>query len=152
MQRSYYGSDKTLVTELTLVGRFVFVPGIVFYNREHGDRSINLRDKKVLANWQDTSAPSKHHLSNLQRLGHLIEIAVRHRDAVSPVKTLGIIFLWALRPAQFGRCIAELIGLVSPSAQLWLLRTARRLVDLTKTGPIGKLQSHTKDVSSSTSD
>ena len=141
LHRSYYGSDKTLMTELTLLGRFIFVPGIVFYNREHPDRSINIWDKKVLAGWMDTKASSKHYLPNLQRLGHLIEIAVRHSDAVSPVKTLGIIFLWALRPAQFGRCTAELIGLVSPSAQLWLLRTGRRFVDLTERGVAGKLRS-----------
>lgn len=141
LHRSYYGSDKTLMTELTLLGRFIFVPGIVFYNREHPDRSINIRDKKVLAAWMDTKASSKHHLANLQRLEHLIEIAARHSETVSPVKTLGTILLWALRPAQFGRFAAELIGLVSPSAQLWLLRSARRLVDLTESGVARKVKS-----------
>jgi hypothetical protein len=53
MHRPYYGSDKALMTELTLLGRFVFVPGIVFYNREHRDRSINIKDKHILANSQD---------------------------------------------------------------------------------------------------
>jgi hypothetical protein len=134
MHRSYYGSDKTLMTELVLLGRFVFVPGIVFYNREHKDRSINIRDKKVLANWQDTSVRSNRHLSNLQRLTHLIEIAFRHTEIVSPIRTSGIILLWSLRPAQFGRCTAELIGVVSPSAQLWLLRTARRIADMAQRG------------------
>ena len=118
LHRSYYGSDKTLMTELTLLGQFIFVPGIVFYNREHPDRSINISDKKVLAGWMDTRALSKHYLQNLQRLLHLIEIAFRHRDAVSPVKPLGIILLWALHPAQIGRCAAEVIGLVSPRATL----------------------------------
>ena len=141
LHRSYYGSDKTLTAELTLLGRFIFVPGIVFYNREHPERSINIWDKKVLAGWIDTNASSKRYLPNFQRLGHLIEIAIRHREVVSPVKTLGIILLWALHPAQFGRCTAELIGLVSPSAQLWLLRTARRFVELTGNGVAGKLRS-----------
>jgi glycosyltransferase involved in cell wall biosynthesis len=128
--RSYYGSDKTLMNEMALLGSFVFVPGILFFNREHKDRSINLRDKKVLAHWQDTSASKKAHSRNLQRLGHLIEIALRHRRSVSSVKTLGTVLLWSLHPAQLGRFTAELIGLVSPSAQLWLLRVSRRLVDL----------------------
>jgi glycosyltransferase involved in cell wall biosynthesis len=134
LHRSYYGSDKTLMTELTLLGKFILVPGIVFYNREHPDRSINIWDKKVLAGWMDTRALSKHYLPNLQRLLHLVEIAFRHRDAVSPVKPLGIILLWALHPAQIGRCAAEVIGLVSPAAQLWVLKAARRLVDLTESG------------------
>lgn len=141
LHRSYYGSDKTLMAELTLLGRFVFVPGIVFYNREHPDRSINMWDKKVLAGWIDSKASNKHYLPNLQRLWHLIDIAIRHRRAVSPVKTLGIILLWALHPAQIGRCTADLIGLVSPSAQLWLLRTARRFVELTESNVAGKQRS-----------
>ena len=130
MHRSYYGSDKTLMTELTLLGRFVFVPDITFHNREHQDRSINLRDKKVLANWMDTSASSRRPTPNLQRLAHLIEIALRHHRLVSPIKTISIIVAWALHPGRLGRLITDLIGLVSPSAQLWLLRSARRLVAL----------------------
>src|SRR6476620_202108 len=41
LHRSYYGSDKTLTAELTLLGRFILVPGAVFFNREHPERSIN---------------------------------------------------------------------------------------------------------------
>jgi glycosyltransferase involved in cell wall biosynthesis len=134
MHRPYYGSDKTLMAELTLLGRFIFVPGITFYNREHPDRSINIWDKKALARWIDTSASGKDYRPNLQRLEQLIEIAVRHREIVSPVRALGVVFTWTLRPAQLGRCVAELIGLVSPSAQLWLLRTARRLLNWTENG------------------
>jgi glycosyltransferase involved in cell wall biosynthesis len=134
MHRPYYGSDKTLMAELTLLGRFIFVPGITFYNREHPDRSINIWDKKALARWIDTSASGKDYRPNLQRLEQLIEIAVRHREIVSPVRALGVVFTWTLRPAQLGRCAAELIGLVSPSAQLWLLRTARRLLNWTENG------------------
>ena len=143
MHRSYYGSDKTLMTELTLLGRFIFVPGITFYNREHMDRSINMRDKNALASWMDTRVSSKRSMANLQRVGHLIEIALRHDRIASSVKTAGVVLVWALRPAQFGRCIAELIGLASPAAQLWLLRTARRLADLAESGVAGKPKSQT---------
>jgi glycosyltransferase involved in cell wall biosynthesis len=143
MHRSYYGSDKTLMTELTLLGRFIFVPGIVFYNREHMDRSINMRDKKTLVSWMDTKASSKRYLGNLQRLGHLIEVATRHQKVVFPIKTLFIVSVWALRPAQLGRCVAELIGLVSPSAQLWVLRNARRLVDFVEGNRHAKSRSAT---------
>jgi glycosyltransferase involved in cell wall biosynthesis len=148
MHRSYYGSDKTLMAELTLLGRFIFVPGILFYNREHPDRSINIWDKKDLAHWIDTNASGKPYRPNLQRLGQLIEIAVRHRDIVSPARTLAAIFAWALRPAQLGRYTAELVGLVSPSAQLWLLRAARRLLNLTESGSARLLKSQMQNVPS----
>lgn len=143
LHRSYYGSDRNLMSEMALLGSFVFVPGIVFYNREHKDRSINMRDKKALANWQDTSARNGRHLSNLQRLAHLVEIAIRHRKLVSPIRTLSAILLWALRPGQLSRCVTDLIGIVSPSAQLWLLRTARSLVELVKTAFGPSLQPRT---------
>jgi glycosyltransferase involved in cell wall biosynthesis len=148
MHRSYYGSDKTLMAELTLLGRFVFVPGITFFNREHPDRSINIWDKKDLARWIDTNETGRRYRPNLQRLRQLIEIAVRHHEIVSPVRTLGAISAWTLRPAQLGRCTAELIGLVSPSAQFWLLRTARRLVDLTEGGSTRLFKSQMPNVPS----
>jgi glycosyltransferase involved in cell wall biosynthesis len=130
LHRPYYGSDRTLVTELAMLGKFVFLPNIVFYNRVHPGQSIQIHDKKAIVAWQDTSKSlrSKHNLTNWDRLFHLIEIAIRHRDIVSPFKTLGIIFLWSLRPAQAGRLAADLIGMVSPVAQIWLLKSARRTV------------------------
>jgi glycosyltransferase involved in cell wall biosynthesis len=139
LHRSYYGSDRTLMSEMALLGSFVFVPGIVFYNREHKDRSINMRDKKALASWQDTSAPNNRHLSNLERLAHLVEIAIRHRKVVPPISTLSTIALWALQPAQFSRCATDLVGIVSPSAQLLLLRTGRSVVELVE-ATFGALQ------------
>ena len=114
MHRPYYGSDKALMTELALLGKFVFVPGIVFYNREHKDRSINIKDKHVLANWQDTAAQTNGRPVALQRIEHLIEIAFRHGAIVSPIRTLTVIFVWAF--------------------QTWSLRTARRIVYLAETG------------------
>jgi glycosyltransferase involved in cell wall biosynthesis len=148
MHRSYYGSDKTLMAELTLLGRFIFVPGITFYNREHPDRSINIWDKRALAHWIDTDEAGRRHLPNLQRLGQLIEIAVRHHEIVSPARTLSAIFMWGLRPAQLGRCSAELVGLVSPSAQLWLLRTARRLLNLIESGSARLFKSQMQNIPS----
>jgi glycosyltransferase involved in cell wall biosynthesis len=127
MHRPYYGSDKTLVHELSLLGRFAHVPGVIFYNREHPRRSINLTDKAVRARWQSTSARTRSDLSNWQQLRHLTEIAIRHRQAVSSIGALGVVLKWATRPAQLGRLYAEVIGLASPSAQRWLLGTGRRL-------------------------
>jgi glycosyltransferase involved in cell wall biosynthesis len=89
LHRSYIGSDRTLLTEMVLLGRFVYVPDIIFYNREHPDRSVNIIDKNIRLTWQDTSVRSRHDLSHCKRLGHLIEIAIRHRGVVPPSKTLG---------------------------------------------------------------
>jgi hypothetical protein len=50
LHRSYIGWDCTLIAETALLGRLVYVPDIVFYNREHPDRSINIIDKKARYN------------------------------------------------------------------------------------------------------
>jgi glycosyltransferase involved in cell wall biosynthesis len=99
LQRPYYGADVTLVNELTLLGRFSFVPDAIFYNREHPDRSINIRDKNVLLAWQDTAlgARRKPRRENTERFRHLIEIAFRHRHRIPFFKIMGVIFIWTVR-------------------------------------------------------
>lgn len=96
LHRPYYGSDLTLVNELTLLGRFAHVPEAIFYNREHPARSINIKDKKVLLDWQDTEAATKHRprRENWERWKHLLEIAFRHRHTTPFLSVLGVIAIW----------------------------------------------------------
>lgn len=117
--RPYYGTDVALLADMSLLGTFVHVSGIVFYNREHSSRSINL-DKKERILWQSTDSKRKHSLEHIILLKHLIEICIRRRQVVSPVKTLAALLVWALRPIQISRYALELIGIASPSARNWL--------------------------------
>ena len=96
LHRPYYGSDLTLLSELTLLGRFAHVPEAIFYNREHPTRSINVKDKKVLLAWQDTEAAVKRQprRENWERLKHLLEIAFRHRHTTPFLSVLGVIAIW----------------------------------------------------------
>jgi hypothetical protein len=122
-----------LIAETALLGRLVYVPDIVFSNREHPDRSINIIDKKARFNWQDTRAGSRHELSHCRRLVHLIDVAIRHGEIVPPTRTLVILLVWALGPPRLARYMMDLIGVVSPSAQHWLLRTGWQLIDIFRT-------------------
>jgi len=96
LHRSYYGSDLTLMSELTLLGRFAQVPEAIFYNREHPARSMNLKDKKVLLAWQDPEAATKHRPrpENWDRWKHLLEIAFRHRQTTPALAILAVIVIW----------------------------------------------------------
>jgi glycosyltransferase involved in cell wall biosynthesis len=96
LHRPYYGSDVTLVTEMVLLGHFRYVPDAIFYNREHPARSINMRDKKALLAWQDSSTRSKPRPRNFYVLKHMVEIAFRHRKTTPFLKILGVIFIWSL--------------------------------------------------------
>jgi glycosyltransferase involved in cell wall biosynthesis len=127
LHRSYYSSDRALISEMALLGRFVYVPGIVFYSREHPDRSMNIRDRRARVTWQDTGVKSKYDLAHCKRLAHLIEIAIRHRGLAPLGETLPFLIGWALSPPQLARYAANLIGVVSPSAQHWLFSTGRWL-------------------------
>ncbi|HUZ92274.1 MAG TPA: glycosyltransferase, partial [Methylocella sp.] len=122
LHRMYYGSDHALLAEMALLGTFVRVPDAVLYNREHPARSINMDTNERLS-WQYTGAKSKRPLENINRLTHLIEIAIRHRRIASPAKTLSSLFLWALRPDQVARYLLDLTGTVSPSGRYWLRNT-----------------------------
>lgn len=65
LHRSYYGSDKILVAEMALLGRFVRVPEPLFINRDHPGRSLRacnllerhgfidtqMAERRVIPNW-----------------------------------------------------------------------------------------------------
>ena len=96
LHRLYYGSDVTLVTETTLLGRFTYVPTATFYNREHPQRSINI-DRNLRPTWQHSDAHGKMRPENLERFKHLVDIALRHRKTAPFLKISGVIALWTMR-------------------------------------------------------
>jgi glycosyltransferase involved in cell wall biosynthesis len=120
LQRMYYGADHSLLAEAALLGTYVYVSEAVFYNREHNERSCNMTDTTARVLWQDTSAKNKYSLEHIRHLGHLIEIALRHRQIVSPAKTLGYLFLSETRPLQLMRFGLDVVGIASPSGRRWL--------------------------------
>jgi glycosyltransferase involved in cell wall biosynthesis len=130
LHRPYYGSDRALLVEMSLFGQFVQVPGVVFYNREHPKRSINIADKKMRALWHTVDARSARGLEHLTLLKHLIELAIRHRRTASLSKTLGAIFIWMMTPLQLSRYALEIVGVVMPSVRDPLRRFGWSLLNI----------------------
>ncbi len=48
---AYYGSDKVLLSELSLVGRFVLLPEPLFFNRRHSNQSASLATARAREIW-----------------------------------------------------------------------------------------------------
>ena len=115
LQRTYYGSDHSLLAETALLGRLIYVPEAIFYNREHKDRSINITDTTARVAWQDTSAKRKFSLEHVRQFNHLTEIALRHKNKVPAIKTLGYLFLFETRPIQLMRNALDIICMAFPS-------------------------------------
>jgi len=55
MMASYPGSDRGLMAELSLLGRFYEIPEYLFYNRDHSERSIRIGTVHSRSSWFDTS-------------------------------------------------------------------------------------------------
>ncbi|WP_181705386.1 glycosyltransferase family 2 protein [Chthonobacter rhizosphaerae] len=118
LHRPYYGSDRALLLELSLLGKFRLVPDAVLYSREHPERSINIADKRDRARWHTSKA--RHSLEHTLLLGHLARILVRQR-AVAPLSaTAWPLLAFAASPIQVSRYALEAIGLVAPAARTHL--------------------------------
>lgn len=57
--KTYPGSDRALLAELSLLGRFYQIPQYLFFNRNHAERSINAIPIQLRAGWFDTSKEGK---------------------------------------------------------------------------------------------
>lgn len=116
LHRPYYGSDRAVLAEAAIMGKFVRVEEAVFYNREHEQRSINIDDKVQRSLWQTGKKSRGAAAEHLQLARHLFEIASRHRDITSPWPLRATLLRRSLYPIQLARYGLELAYMVSPAA------------------------------------
>ncbi len=116
LHRPYYGSDRAVLAEASLMGKFKRVEDAIFYNREHEQRSINIDDKVQRSLWQTGKKSRGAAAEHLQLTRHLFEIASRHRETVSPFRLYGHLLKRSLNPRQLGRFGLEIANIVSPTA------------------------------------
>jgi glycosyltransferase involved in cell wall biosynthesis len=114
LHRPYYGSDRALLAELALLGAFVRTEEGVFFNREHQTRSVHLRKKAERRTWQAAGAARFAAAENINFALHLMEIAGRHKQVVSPLKARARVTAFALHPRRVPRYAFELLTFVSP--------------------------------------
>jgi glycosyltransferase involved in cell wall biosynthesis len=79
--RPYYTSDRNLVAETALLGRFVPVIEATFYNRRHAGQSMARSTNRLYLNsWIDGSNNKKYSTMHFSRLAHFAEISGRYPD------------------------------------------------------------------------
>ena len=54
LHESYYGSDKVMLSALSLAGRFVEVPEPLYFRRHHGGSSDSIKSARAREAWMDT--------------------------------------------------------------------------------------------------
>lgn len=116
LHRPYYSSDRAVIVEAALMGKFRRVETAIFYNREHEQRSINIDDKAQRSLWQTGKKSRSAAAEHINLTKHLFEIAYRHRQAVSPWSLYANMALRSLHPVQIGRYGLELTSMISPAA------------------------------------
>jgi glycosyltransferase involved in cell wall biosynthesis len=114
LHRPYYGSDRALLAEMAILGKFLRVEEAVFYNREHEERSINIDDKLQRSAWQTGRKSRGAAAEHIQLTAHLFEIASRHGDVVAPYKLWAGLIRTRMTPIQLGRYFLELTSMISP--------------------------------------
>lgn len=76
LHRSWYGSDRALLVELSLHGRFHEVPEVLFLKREHGRTSLSLPPEQR-ARWIDPKARAVRFLPQRQHYLHAARAILR---------------------------------------------------------------------------
>ncbi|HYW81374.1 MAG TPA: glycosyltransferase family 2 protein [Thermoguttaceae bacterium] len=77
LHRPYYGSDKTLLAELSLMGPFREIPEVLFFSRRHEAQSCALASAQERETWLDVRASRCNEWSQMLRVarGHFAVIA-----------------------------------------------------------------------------
>lgn len=114
LHRPYYGSDRALLAEMAILGKFRRVDEAMFYNREHEERSINIDDKLQRSIWQTGRRSRSASAEHLQLMSHLFQIASRHGDVVSPYRLWAGLARRSMTPVQLGRYFLEVTSMISP--------------------------------------
>lgn len=113
--RPYFGSDRALLSEMALLGRFVRVSNATLYNRDHSQRSFMSKEKDIRSEFAGGSSRSLFALEQLPLVHNLLEIAWSHRDICPRSKTVPFILAWAVKPINLFRIASELVWLVLPT-------------------------------------
>jgi glycosyltransferase involved in cell wall biosynthesis len=130
LHRPYYGSDRALLAELALLGPFVRSEAGVFFNREHQTRSVHLRKKADRRIWQAAGATRFAAAEHVNFALHLLEIAGRHKQVVSPLRARAQAAAFLLQPGKLPRYAFELLTFASPPLAYFLKHKVLQQRDL----------------------
>ena len=112
---SHVGSDKTLIAEISLRGKMVYLPEPLFFSRQHGGRSVKLPREKLAAWYDPRSGRSR---TPTWRKWRETFGAVR-RAPLPPgerAKSYWQAFLWAFSGRNLALLGLDVANLIAPGA------------------------------------
>ncbi|HEY2457182.1 MAG TPA: glycosyltransferase family A protein [Candidatus Acidoferrum sp.] len=110
-KRPYYGSDKVMLAELSLLGRFIEVPEVQFYRRAHYGNSTNLNNNNR-EGWSHGSKwvwklPSQVPCLN----GYTAAALTFPLNFVDRIRCLGVIGRYLSRPDRYRSVVRQMFGI-----------------------------------------
>ncbi len=128
LHRTYYSSDRNLVAEMALLGRFLCIPEAIFYNRKHPGQSMAQSKNRLALNvWQDTSNVRKYSTMHLDRLKHAWEIWGRYPEIGSRYQLMKSCASYMFSPKLVLRYGDELAWSTAPRVYSGLRGIGRKL-------------------------
>lgn len=126
LHRPYYTSDKNLVAEIALLGRFIAVPEATFFNRRHAHQSMANSARPLYLNaWQDTANTRPYATLWLSRLRHFIEITGRYPRVASRAQLFNAAAGHFFAPSTLVRYADEMAGMTMPHLYARLRNAAK---------------------------
>jgi glycosyltransferase involved in cell wall biosynthesis len=101
LQESFYGTDKVLLSELSVLGRFAEIPEPLFLNRRHLAQSGSLKTAKARERWNNPLGRRSHIFPRLLCLKGYIRTALRGQMTLR--ERLGCFLVIAGYISRFGR-------------------------------------------------
>ena len=126
---SFHGSDRSLLCELALLGRFLQVKEPLFMTREHPDRYRRavVSPEERLA-FHDTSRSVRFTFPTWRLLGSYLGMVRRHVDRPGDrLLCYAQLVRWLPSNWNWARMIVDVIAAVNPGALIWAERLKQRL-------------------------
>lgn len=93
--KSFIGSDRLLLAELSLKGKFFRIPEVLFFSRDHSKRSIKFLPLHKRNQWWDTRLNSKIQLPHIRiLLEYLLLLKNKGLNISDRLKCLNEIIFW----------------------------------------------------------
>ena len=117
----YIASDRVLLAELGLRGRFRHLPEPLFLLREHPDRSVRALPFHQRAAWFDSTTGSKRVYPHWRFYGEYFG-RVRHvcRERLQRWRCYAVLGRWPFVNMNWARLLSDLVIAVWPAASAWI--------------------------------
>jgi glycosyltransferase involved in cell wall biosynthesis len=127
LHRSYYGSDRALLAQLSLLGSFLKLDGPILYNRDHAERSIRLAKASERLAWQDQNSRRGSHFPHWQLTLHYASIIARSAPPTQKATCFAHLVRWIGRRHTAFVLAMDVIQSASPSLGAGISEFAHQL-------------------------